>query len=280
MQVAAFLLNAVTEAVHIDKDVVRGFLYEEANGISLTRRELESRLRNRLGEIYDTHDEDWKNWSDAHLRRSGLPPFSQFERHVVRRVARSALVPFLLAQVPRIVEGIDSPWESPRSSVQTTIEALETVELEIVKFDWPSLAAQLNINRGPTIFAPLHVEHFSDAAFREILLPGKAELRKFVEDFFYSDLKDLVAPGAVGESEGTALSNIRKLRRDAIDAYIEEVKRKTGERITKTMIWEKAGYKDRRQFEGWQRGKAKHGSAVDTAIQRVLRDKPHLKSKG
>lgn len=44
-------------------------------------------------------------------------------------------------------------------------------------------------------------------------------------------------------------------RRAAIEAYIEEVVRKTGRRITRTDIWRVAGYTEATQFERFQRGK-------------------------
>lgn len=75
---------------------------------------------------------------------------------------------------------------------------------------------------------------------------------------------DVAAPGGTGSGEG---------RRRSIDAYISDVFRDTGVRITRTAIWKAAGYKHRREFEGWQRGEAKSGSAVDIAIRRVLSEK-------
>lgn len=68
-------------------------------------------------------------------------------------------------------------------------------------------------------------------------------------------------------------------RRTLIDEYIALVFRKTGARITRTDIWRAAGYSHRREFEGWQRGDAKEGSAIDAAIARVLRQRPHIPPK-
>jgi hypothetical protein len=98
-------------------------------------------------------------------------------------------------------------------------------------------------------------------------------------------LDGLTSPPKVEKQEGLVSGVVALLeqdsakRRAAIDAYISLVESKTGERITRTDIWKKAGYRHRREFEGWQRGQARTGSAVDNAIRLVLREKPHLKPK-
>jgi hypothetical protein len=69
-------------------------------------------------------------------------------------------------------------------------------------------------------------------------------------------------------------------RKRLVDDYIALVLKETNVRVTKTAIWKKAGYTDRRQFEGWQRGEERSGSQVDKNIRRVLREKPHLQKSG
>jgi hypothetical protein len=68
-------------------------------------------------------------------------------------------------------------------------------------------------------------------------------------------------------------------RHAMVKAYIEEVRRKTGKRITKKDIWSKAGYQTRTEFERWERQDSKHpNKAADQNFTRILRvDKPHLK---
>ncbi len=67
-------------------------------------------------------------------------------------------------------------------------------------------------------------------------------------------------------------------RRTMVKAYIEEVRSKTGKRITKKDIWSKAGYQTRTEFERWERQDGKHpNQAADENFTRILREKPHLK---
>ncbi len=66
-------------------------------------------------------------------------------------------------------------------------------------------------------------------------------------------------------------------RCEAVDAYIEEVYRQTGKRITRTDIWKSARYKSRTEFERWQRCDARATSAAHERFTRILAEKPHLK---
>jgi hypothetical protein len=67
-------------------------------------------------------------------------------------------------------------------------------------------------------------------------------------------------------------------RRAMVRAYIEEVRSKTGKRITMKDIWSRAGYQTRTEFERWQRRDLKHtNQAADRNFTRILREKPHLK---
>lgn len=66
-------------------------------------------------------------------------------------------------------------------------------------------------------------------------------------------------------------------RKERVKAYMEEVKKLTGERITKAHIWREAGYKSRTEFERWERNAPRATNAADQNINRVLREKPHIK---
>jgi hypothetical protein len=67
-------------------------------------------------------------------------------------------------------------------------------------------------------------------------------------------------------------------RREAVDAYIEEIFSQTGKRITRTEIWKWARYKTRTEFERWERNDPKNPNKVaHERFMRILWEKPHLK---
>lgn len=67
-------------------------------------------------------------------------------------------------------------------------------------------------------------------------------------------------------------------RRAAVDAYIEEVSKKTGQRITRTDIWKTARYKSRTEFERWERNDPKKpNKSAHQRFTQILDEKPHLK---
>jgi len=66
-------------------------------------------------------------------------------------------------------------------------------------------------------------------------------------------------------------------RRAAVDAYIGEVFRRTGKRITRTDIWRSARYKSRTEFERWERQDRRATKAADERFTRILAEKPHLR---
>ena len=66
-------------------------------------------------------------------------------------------------------------------------------------------------------------------------------------------------------------------RREAVDAYIEEVFSRTGKRITRTDIWKSARYKSRTEFERWERNDRRATKTADQRFTRILSEKPHLK---
>jgi hypothetical protein len=71
-------------------------------------------------------------------------------------------------------------------------------------------------------------------------------------------------------------------RRALVDAYIEEVFQKTGNRITRTDIWKATGDKSRTEFERWEsywyeKRSRKTNEAANRRFTRILTEKPHLK---
>jgi hypothetical protein len=66
-------------------------------------------------------------------------------------------------------------------------------------------------------------------------------------------------------------------RRKAVEAYIDEVFEKTGERITKIDFLRSAGYRNRTEFQRWQRNDPKTTKIANERFIRVLKGKPHLK---
>jgi len=66
-------------------------------------------------------------------------------------------------------------------------------------------------------------------------------------------------------------------RRKAVEAYIAEVFDKTGKRITRADIWKSARYKDRTDFERWQRNDPRATKSANERFSKLLKEKPHLK---
>jgi hypothetical protein len=148
-----------------------------------------------------------------------------------------------------------------------------------------------------------HIERDARAAgFPESALPTEQryiQLRAEILDVVNAELRVIEAEGKlVGRAGGVkpeaapdepqsqkpaaadATSNGTD-RRKVVDAYIEEVRQKTGNTITRTDIWKKAGDKTRAEFERWESlWYEKHGKkpnkAADRRFTRVLREKPHL----
>jgi hypothetical protein len=101
-------------------------------------------------------------------------------------------------------------------------------------------------------------------------------------------LKRLCGPKAAtsGAGAGSVLGaehNADRVdRRALVDAYIEEVFRKVGKRITRTDIWKSAKYKSRTEFERWERywyerRGLKPNRAANERFTQILTEKPHLK---
>jgi hypothetical protein len=96
--------------------------------------------------------------------------------------------------------------------------------------------------------------------------------RRFRESVEWKEYEELLlaTPLAATTTGGNHCAEVK--------AYRAEVLQKTGKKITKKAIWERAGYKSRTEFERWERQDAKHpNAAADEAFTKILRDKPHLK---
>jgi hypothetical protein len=81
----------------------------------------------------------------------------------------------------------------------------------------------------------------------------------------------------LAESSGGARTSGSE-RRKMVDAYIEEVWNKTGKRIARKDIWSRAGYKNRTEFERWEKNDPKHPNrAADHKFTQLLTvEKPHI----
>ena len=66
--------------------------------------------------------------------------------------------------------------------------------------------------------------------------------------------------------------------RTRVNAYIDEVFKKTGLQLTRTQIWKDAGYKARTEFDRWQRNDKRTTKKARATFDRVLRTKPRLKN--
>ncbi len=94
-----------------------------------------------------------------------------------------------------------------------------------------------------------------------------------------------VGPGdsaSVQAARVNAPKDDRTDRRKAVDAYIEEVLRGTGKRITRTAIWTATGDKKRTEFERWEsywyeKCHRKPNSAANRRFTAFLAERPHLK---
>jgi hypothetical protein len=89
-----------------------------------------------------------------------------------------------------------------------------------------------------------------------------------------------VAPGASYSNWVLSADRANSARRimevGGIEAYLEEVLRTTGKRITKTDIWQKARYTSRSEFERWQRCDRRATKTAHQRFCRILSEKPHL----
>ncbi len=70
---------------------------------------------------------------------------------------------------------------------------------------------------------------------------------------------------------------VAKQRREAVNAYIEEVRSKTGKRLTRSDLWRSQRYKSRTEFERWERNDRRATKAAHEKFTRMLEEKPHLK---
>jgi len=164
--------------------------------------------------------------------------------------------------------------------------ALDSVYLTVLVMDALSLAAQppgpVTFGHGPFVMSS-QSEVFADSpnapGLTQAVRPEPASLDLTTAD---SALKTGVnsAPGPsittceTGDA-GAALDTADQ-RRGAVDAYIDEVFKKTGKRITRTDIWKEAAYTDATQFERWQRNDPNNTCKAHRKFSRILTQKPHL----
>ncbi len=95
---------------------------------------------------------------------------------------------------------------------------------------------------------------------------------------FLGDVAALAETNASDCSSTRADSEkVSNYRRAMVDAYIGEVLRRTGKRITRTLIWRTAAYKSRTEFERWQRCDPRATKTANERFTRILKEKPHLK---
>jgi hypothetical protein len=122
---------------------------------------------------------------------------------------------------------------------------------------------------------PHEDEKWSQGAHEVLSLLKKArDVRGDIVGRSLAHLAERLAP----PSGKPAVKSNSTERRAMVDAYIEEVRREKGKRITRKDIWSKAGYTSRTEFERWERRDAKHPNQVaDEIFTRILREKPHLK---
>jgi hypothetical protein len=88
--------------------------------------------------------------------------------------------------------------------------------------------------------------------------------------------------GSADQLAHSPIDSAAPSRRAAVDAYIEEVFKATGRRITRTEIWKKAGDKSRTEFERWEslwyeKKHRKPNGAANRRFTQILTNKPHIK---
>jgi hypothetical protein len=102
----------------------------------------------------------------------------------------------------------------------------------------------------------------------------KAEARRYV-----AEQKAALQSAVTQEAACAPLGTDGKTdRRAAVDAYIDEVFKKTGRKVTRTDIWKTARYRTRTEFERWERKDPRNPNrAAHERFTRILAEKPHLK---
>jgi hypothetical protein len=182
--------------------------------------------------------------------------------------------------------GIDrtlSEWELRRRRIHCLIQVASAYKQEMIQLHW-------GMNRINS-----HVRTFVASAENWVGLKprDRSELDEALFDLLAKDLEVAREPSALagatepapdepaGDGAGPAVSTAENGgtdRRAAVDAYIEEVFKRTGKRITRTDIWKSARYKSRTEFERWERNDLDHpNKTAHERFTRILAEKPHLK---
>jgi hypothetical protein len=155
----------------------------------------------------------------------------------------------------------------PAPSIESTAMALHALALTRPR-GWSRIAA--------TARDWLWSVQGTDGSWSEDGTPGNAYLTVLVLDAIaLANGEPNVTFGRKTGPNAPALDSADD-RKVAVQNYLDEVFRKTGQRITMTDIWKKAGYKSRTEFERWIKRDPRATSAAHRNMSRVLTEKPHL----
>ena len=96
-----------------------------------------------------------------------------------------------------------------------------------------------------------------------------------------SDQEQTTLDSRLPQSDAAAVGQDLGLspRRTAVNNYIQEVVKVTGQQISRADLWREAGYKDPTAFERWERNDRRGTAKADRAFKSVLVRKPHIKKK-
>ena len=176
------------------------------------------------------------------------------------------------------VQGKDGFWEEAGSPgpVYLTVLVLDAIALAN---DEPSLTFRRPVSPQTTSASPEQPgKTFSDLRPRpDSAVPGEG-VRGTPE---ISDASGAAQPGITKvdpAAEDIPLATAQQ-RRAAVDAYIDEVFKEKGLRLTRKDIWTSARYKTPTEFERWQRKDLRATTTATERFTRILKEKPHLKAK-
>jgi len=91
----------------------------------------------------------------------------------------------------------------------------------------------------------------------------------------YIDASGIRQTGLIADYRPSAGSGSNSSNREIVEDYIHKVLKICEVRISRADIIRVAAYKDRREFERWQRGDHKLGSKADRRFRMVLSSDPH-----
>lgn len=173
----------------------------------------------------------------------------------------------------------DGSWNEPGASgpVHLTVLVLDAIALanddHKLTFRWRPAPQEMSREDGqgqPAAEPGRHMENQSSGLKPAAVLGDAKDIPE------HRDADTASEPG-VASLEAQAGTTVAQQRRAAVNAYIEEVRLETQQRITRKEFWTAAGYDDATEFERWQRDDPKTNKAARRAFDRVLTKKPHLK---